>query len=98
MKEGWDDPMMIVKITMDKKSLILLNIYRPPGEEDVTSRICAKILNLDNRYENTPFVIFVDLNYQREDAGKQFTSVADREFKILMKKGEEILQENRIHI
>jgi hypothetical protein len=90
MKEGWDDTMMILKITMDKKSLILVNIYRPPGEEDVTSRICAKILNLDYRYENTPFVIFGDLNYRREDVEKQFNSVADKEFKILMKKGEEI--------
>jgi len=90
MKEGWDDTMMILKITMDKKSLILLNVIRPSGEEDVTSRICAKILNTDYRYERTPFVIFGDLNYRREDVGKQFNSVADREFKILSMRGEEI--------
>ncbi len=74
MQEGWDDTMMILKITMDKKSLILVNTYRPQGKEDDTSRICAKLLNLDNRYESKTFVIFGDLNYRRNEIREQFKS------------------------
>jgi hypothetical protein len=50
----------------------------------------AKILNLDDRYENTPIVVFGDLNYTRNEVEDSFRSVTDRKFKMVAKRDQAI--------
>jgi hypothetical protein len=82
-KESWDGVTMILKITLMKKSMILINVYRPPSNEIATDRIIAVIKTLDCRYKDTPIVIFGDLNYRREKISRVFQDLVVKGFKIV---------------
>ena len=83
LKNLWDDIFMTVKITCDKKSMVIVNVYRPPNDDDATERLATKISHLDDRYQSAKIVVFGDLNYKRNEVHKAFKSLSDRKFTIL---------------
>jgi hypothetical protein len=65
-KEEWGTHFNILKASLDKKSMILVNAYCPPRNEAIKERLCAILCNIDNRYTNTPIIIFGDMNIRRK--------------------------------
>jgi hypothetical protein len=87
MMVTWDSVFMAVKVTLTGKSLILVNIYRPPSDDDATERLVCKILHLDDRYLNTKIVIFGDLNYRRAEVHEAFRKLEERGFQTIHEEG-----------
>ncbi len=56
---------MIVKVTLNKRSIIILNTYRSPLHPENTDHITSIVEWLDCRYNDTAILIFRDLNYKR---------------------------------
>jgi hypothetical protein len=83
LQDTWDDTFLVVKATMCGKSMILINVYRPPHDEDATERITTKISLVDKRYRSTSIIVFGDLNYRRGDVNKAFKELEQRGFVII---------------
>jgi hypothetical protein len=79
----WQGHILIFKVTLENKSMILINIYRPPANKEVTVRFIAIIDALNKKYENTPFVIFGDLNYKREELNDKFNLLFQKKFNFI---------------
>ena len=82
-REMWQGHMVILKVTLNKRSMLLLNVYRPPSDDDATTRITAVVDALDRRYESTPIVLFGDLNYRRNELQSRFPLLYRRNFKFI---------------
>ena len=82
-QDTWDSFLMIMKITLNKKSMILINAYRQPSNEEHTKRLIAILCLLDDRYKTTPIILFGDLNYRREELSMTFPTLLDRNFKFI---------------
>jgi len=82
-KEDWDEVTMILKVTLKKQSLILINAYRRPDDFEATLKLTNTILSMDERYLNTPIITFGDFNYKRKQINKVFESLTIRNFKFI---------------
>ncbi len=66
---------MILKITNNKKSIILINCYRPPDNDISIIKINSSIQLIDSRYKNTAIIIFGDLNFKRDIVENKFNLI-----------------------
>jgi hypothetical protein len=82
-RESWDSVYMILKVSLENKSLLLVNCYRSPSYPEYTNRIISLLLGLNKKYEDTPIVLFGDLNYRREQIDKVFKKILDVGFKFI---------------
>jgi len=82
-EESWDQLFMILKITLNKKSMLLVNAYRRPGDAEAAKRLVATIALLDDRYVSTPVVVFGDMNFRREELREKFRSLFERSFRFI---------------
>ena len=86
MRDTWDSIFMAVKISLTGKSMVLANVYRPPGDDDAADRLVTKLLLLDDRYRNTKIIIFGDINYKRHEIQESLRKIEEKGFKILYDK------------
>jgi len=80
---------MIVKVTLNKRSMIILNTYRSPSHPEDTDHITYIVEWLDRRYNDTAILIFGDLNYRRDLIESKFSSLVRRGFKIIFENNPE---------
>ena len=74
---------MVLKVTLEKKSLILINIYRRPDNEEASMRLTALIERINVTYIDTPIIIFGDFNYKRNEIKKRFDKLLKVDFEFV---------------
>ncbi len=97
-RSSWNEFAMALKLTTNKKSVIVVNTYRPPGNVLAFDLIRSLIMELDDMYRDTPIVVFKDLNVKR-DAVTRKVMLENRGFKAIFEthpdaytRKEEVLQ------
>ncbi len=74
---------MIFKVTLNKRSIIILKTYWSPSHPEDTDHITSIFEWLDRRYNDTAILIFGDFNYRRDLIESKFSSLVRRGFKII---------------
>ena len=74
---------MILKITLEGKSMIIVNCYLSPGDKTTPLGLNATLDVLNQRYSNTPIIIFGDFNCNREEAEKRHANVTQLGYKLI---------------
>ena len=75
MPKEWSKHAMAVTVTLNNKSMILVNSYRRPNDQEAIHKIEAFINFLDRKYESTPIILFGDLNFPRNKVEKKFINL-----------------------
>lgn len=74
---------MILKITLEGKSMIIVNCYLSPGDKTTPLGLNATLDVLNQRYTNTPIIIFGDFNCNREEAEKRHANVTQLGYRLI---------------
>jgi hypothetical protein len=82
--EMWNKYIMIAKIQLEDKHIIIVNCYRTPSNDNhaldiINSTICF----INNRFKDSPIVIFGDMNYYRVIINEKFRDITRHNYKIL---------------